>query len=128
MKKRGAIVREIKFRAWDNTSKKMIYDSSFSSSHKIMTWHGTVYNNGKVQDYVMLQYTGLRDKNNVEIYEGDIWKRETFIARVGFGFSGWALWCMAESSGCYQYPSFYSNAVTGEVIGNIYENPELIKS
>jgi hypothetical protein len=72
------------------------------------------------------QYSGYRDKNGNEIYEGDIWKHDTFISTVEFKFAGWEF-IKTESSGCYQHPSFHSNADSGEIIGNISGNPELLK-
>jgi len=74
------------------------------------------------KDCIIEQYTGLKDKNGKEIYEGDAWKKGQYIGIVTFEFSAWRF-KMAESSGCYSYPAFYSNANLGEVIGNIHENP-----
>ena len=69
------------------------------------------YKNGTLE-----QYTGMNDKNGKEIYEGDVWKRDIYVGIVVFEYCGWNF-KKAKTSGCYQYPSFYSNAVTGEVIG-----------
>jgi len=66
------------------------------------------------------EHTGLKDKNGKEIYEGDIWQRDSFVGEIVFEHSGWLIKKRPES-GCYSYPSFYSNAKYGEVIGNIYE-------
>lgn len=75
------------------------------------------------------EYTGKKDRKRTEefpegqeIYEGDRWKRGSFIGIIEFKFSGWQL-TKSEDSGCYEYPSFYGNATTGEIIGNIYETP-----
>ena len=68
------------------------------------------------------QCTGVKDKNGKLIFEGDRWKREEFIGIIIFQLGGWTIE-RAEDSGSYQYPSFYSNAKTGEIIGNIHDTP-----
>lgn len=71
------------------------------------------------------QYTGIKDKDGVEIYEGDIisflYNRKTTILPVDWGVDGW--W--AKGRGWYK--GLYDVKNTCKVIGNIYENPELLK-
>lgn len=111
-----------KFRFWNSRLNIMDNDPDYNSvSHKINDSFSDPLDEG-----VWLQFTGSEDEAGVPIFEGDIWQREGFIATVEFQYSHWSL-VKAESSDCYQYPSFYSNAPTGIVIGNIYQNPELIK-
>lgn len=110
-------MREIKFRAWDIVNKKMIqWESSFFGD---VVW-------GMTGDkYVEMQFTGLKDKNGKEIYEGDIVKLEQWnpsIAEVVFDRGGF---CFRFKKDDTYYPDG-KYLEEGEVIGNIYENPELL--
>ena len=118
-------MREIKFRAWDRLTNSWLdveEQIGFESNGDGASYLILVDNGGRL---AWEQYTGLKDKNGKEIYEGDIWEREGFIATVEFVFSQWNLMYTKKSSSI-QYPSFFSNANTGQVIGNIHENPELL--
>jgi len=125
--------REIKFRAWDSDRKIM------GNSIDIQTVYGSLamYNsiqrqNDEEADYIILmQYTGLKDKNGVEIYEGDI---------VRFGYYDIEIPEISRSIGVVEYDDkhlcyklgkkinvpFYEGLRDIEVIGNIYQNPELL--
>jgi len=118
-------MREHKFRAWNESANR--YSKPFSLKCSVLNFtddDGLGVMKSLTDEFVE-QFTGLTDMNGVEIYEGDIWKRDSFMATVEFKHSGWQL-IKTESSGCYQYPSFYSNAKLGEIIGNIHQNPELL--
>ena len=71
------------------------------------------------------QFTGLPDITGKDVYESDLWERNGFIGVIMFRFSEWQIQ-YTPSSDSIQYPSFYSNIGTGKVIGNIYDNPELL--
>jgi uncharacterized phage protein (TIGR01671 family) len=104
-------MREIKFRVWSPKYKKF-WPLALGQEF-----------NFKETDTV-LQYTGLKDRNGREIYEGDIWKRDSYAGEVVWNFSAWEFKRVGSGSS-FSYPYFHSNSNTGEVIGNIYENPEL---
>jgi len=115
-------MREIKFRVWDKDNNYMNLDPSFDYiGHQIYI---------SMTHYTVMQYTGLRDKNGKEIYEGDVLK-DTYdtLTRVVWWPNGcWAL----EDGECYMdgwsYAFNLDADVAGKIIvGNIYENPELVE-
>ena len=78
----------------------------------------------------LLQYTGAKDKSSKEIYEGDIVKRDGMIFVVKYGVFD-AYWCEVFGYMAISQPSGYISKETMqsdtiEVIGNIYNNPEMI--
>jgi len=117
--------REIKFRAWDKKSKIMLPRGVYNYSFNVKEFGVWVYSmsntltSEKMKDFIYLQYTGLKDSKGKEIYEGDIVKRKDKVkGKVFF------------REGCFMVnftPRIlnYQNNVL-EVIGNIYENKDLL--
>jgi len=118
-------MREIKFRAWGKRDKKMYYDVGMSEDKVFSelpcygSWSGMVID---VEDCLVavMQYTGLKDKNCVEIYEGDITENE-YDSYVVIFEDG----CFRFDSGTRTLPMINSNTML--IIGNIYENKELVE-
>jgi uncharacterized phage protein (TIGR01671 family) len=119
-------MREIKFRAWDKDAKKMCEDFLYFVEDAIYQHQGNPWQDER---FTLMQFTGLKDKNGKEIYEGDIillhptdkhgvkvsWDEDI----AGFGFKGQAMATHLNS------PKLSAENYT--VIGNIYENPDMLK-
>jgi len=121
--------RTIKFRAWDKKYKEFIGEDQFY-----------IYPNGIItawdedgerflEDVILMQYTGLKDKNGKEIYEGDILKWGNTVSFVVWCLDSWRFNSYMEqgTSNLYDYVNTTTKKEIAEVIGNIYENPELLK-
>jgi len=106
-------MREIKFRAWDKEKKKMRYmnDGEFSDN---MIW--MLETQELADDFEVMQYTGLKDTNGKKIYEGDILENRFEDRGV-----------VVKEDACWTIEGFeFKHWYDLEVIGNIYDNPELL--
>lgn len=135
-------MREIKFRAWDKGTRLITCESDgfVHTGRFCVRLDGRIYDTnlpGKNwgEEIVLMQYTGLKDKNGVEIYEGDIVKVDGDYEKM-FEVSGVneiKFYCGSFMVGDYIKPLTYfvraedTSKSFMEIIGNIWENPELLK-
>lgn len=133
-------MREIKFRVWDKEDKQMYYFDQCTMMNYLFTFRELVAGKDLKE---WLQYIGLKDKNGKEIYEGDILK---------YGEAHWEKRSAVEFGDHMASGDFYASQAYGfyikhvntspyddnqaindhtlehiQVLGNIYENPELLQ-
>ncbi|MDC0751793.1 YopX family protein [Enterococcus innesii] len=125
-----------KFRAWDKESKSMhqileiIYSNDLSYISFITIGGGNLIYGPKRRlgdDVIIMQSTGLKDKNGVEIFEGDIVRWHDVVTwDYSVTFKD-GVFCISDdpSSNFYHLKEDINGKF--EVIGNIYENPELLE-
>ena len=118
-------MREIKFRAWDKERRIMYYPKILGFDYNgdliFIDTNNEYLNHTRDSSFIkLMQYTGIKDKNGKEIYEGDIVlqtvSNKKFIVKYDYDWCGFSPFIS-----CYQGYKVY------KVIGNIYENPELLE-
>lgn len=136
-----------KFRAWDIHNKKMF------TNEELIVWNDNVYANDRrkltvdklkgwsVSDKYLMQSTGLFDKNGTEIFEGDllscdggmphIVKFGRWIYEEDLGYKikniGFYIDSSYDNTEWFQGIDYENTPIKFEIIGNIYENPELME-
>jgi hypothetical protein len=138
-------MREIKFRAWDKITKR-IYNVrmiDFDANGKpdwirLIDWVQISedtwdydFPEKRFDEYELMQYTGLKDKNGKEIFEGDILQFEFEGENILTCPVSWeknlSMWKCGISLVTILPEDLFVENTTYEIVGNIYENPELLK-
>lgn len=124
-------MRELKFRVWDKLEQRFITCDEGYQGHYVLSLKGEFHNlqNGSGgKECVVQQYTGLKDRNGKEIYEGDIFKGGNYKwDAVEFRNGQFQVNLIGARGFTLDELCCDSDLQRPEVIGNIFENPELLK-
>ena len=116
-------MKNVKFRAWDTTCKRMYDCDIISDIFGYECWQD--HEDGCPKSDVLMQYTGLLDKEGNEIYEGDIVKNYAFIDEVIFDKGIFTTKKSTEDKFGVKQPLAVHTELY--VIGNIHRNPEFME-
>ena len=122
------MMKEIKFRAYSKRTKKVYHVLAIFFYQKVVKLSKTCGSGisflEQIDDVVLMQYTGLEDKNDVEIYEGDIVRYfRNELAVIVYRDGGVDIRSLSWGD-CEPLQRRLGEI---EVIGNVYENPELLE-
>ena len=124
-----------KFRAWAEEGKVMYYDVyPFKDDTLLLSYDEIAFDEVPASDFILMQSTGLKDKNGKEIFEGDVVKyevgRNTVTEEVAYdkNFAGFGV-RDADTDIIFTFLQLADvvDLISLEVVGNKYENPELLE-
>ena len=122
------------FRAWTEEGKAMYYDVyPFKDGTLLLSYDGIAFDEVPASDFILMQSTGLKDKNGKEIFEGDVVKYEvgcnTYTEEVAYdkNFAGFGV-KDAKANVVFTFGEIAEDIglISLEAVGNIYNNPGLL--
>lgn len=120
-----------KFRAWTEEGKVMYYDVyPFKDDTLLLSYDEISFDEVPASDFILMQSTGLIDKNGEEIFEGDVLLTyDDELAKVFWNddLAGWFVDFLYEIAELSEVADIQSSRSICKIIGNIYENPELLE-
>jgi uncharacterized phage protein (TIGR01671 family) len=117
-------MRKISFRAYSKGQKKIFQVSNINFVTGEIQWFGFGQETPPLNDFILMQYTGQKDKNEKMIYDGDIveWNEGENKKPVYWDNKECSFYVGDEDEG------YLLHELDCEIIGNIYENPDILKS
>ena len=120
-----------KFRAWTEEGKVMYYDVyPFKDDTLLLSYDEISFDEVPASDFILMQSTGLIDKNGEEIFEGDVLLTyDDELAKVYWDdvLAGWFVDFIYKTAELSEVADLQSSRSICKIIGNIYENPELLE-
>lgn len=128
-------MREYKFRGVSKETNEFVYgdpitDPKTNTISCILEYKGIPRKFIEIKTETLGQFTGLKDKNGVDVYEGDIIKSDHFTKHFFISFGKSEKWGACFCVQSYNSIIFLSQiwCETSEIIGNIHQNPELLET
>lgn len=134
-------MREIKFRAYDKKENEMFYSSMYQEKTSMAYGLSNFLSECSDIEDTLMQYTGLKDKNDTEIYKDDLLQDDKdrlfqIVEDDRISHTGYLMCCIKNKSEkdhiqigrFYEFYSWLYPDNSLEIIGNIYENSELIEN
>ena len=121
------------FRAWTEEGKAMYYGVyPFKDDTLLLSYDEIAFDEVPASDFILMQSTGLKDKNGKEIYEGDIVRYEccfeSYVKEVIYDDKHCSFGTIDKNEKTFSFDALISDFDVDcfEVVGNKYENPELL--
>ena len=121
------------FRAWTEEGKTMYYNVyPFKDGTLLLSYDGFAFDEVPASDFILMQSTGLKDKNGKEIYEGDIVRYEccfeSYVEEVIYDDKHCNFGTIDKDEKTFSFDALISDFDVDcfEVVGNKYKNPELL--